>query len=158
MAKRLTNRNKKEAEPNWISIRTEYVTGKESLQEIAEKYGLSQSTIRKRSANESWVEQREQHRHNVGTLTAQKTAEKVSEVESEIIALKAKIRLKIWEEIERRMERETIEMESADLRRMVQNYCDMSNAEPSSENEAIKQVKEHGTLISAIQRAADNEL
>ena len=56
------------------------------------------------------------------------------------------------------MERETIEMESADLRRMVQNYCDMSNAEPSSENEAIKQVKEHGNLISAIQRAADNEL
>ena len=104
------------------------------------------------------MEQREQHRHNVGTLTAQKTAEKVSEVESEIIALKAKIRLKIWEEIERRMERETIEMESADLRRMVQNYCDMSNAEPSSENEAIKQVKEHGNLISAIQRAADNEL
>lgn len=117
---------------DWLAIKTEYVTGEASLQELAEKYGLSQSTIRKRSSSEKWVEQRDKYRNNVGTRIEQKTAEKISDTESEIAAIKSRTRLLIWAEIERRMGSPPEEMEGADFRRMVQNYCDMNNAEPDS--------------------------
>lgn len=121
---------------DWVAIKTEYVTGEDSLQELAQKYGISQSTLRKRSANESWVEQREEHRNNLGTLVEQKTAEKIAESESEIASLKSKARLKIWKEIERRMADDVSKMDNADLRRMVQNYCDMHSTEPEDSGPA----------------------
>lgn len=142
---------------DWVAIKTEYVTGKASLQELAGKYGLSQSTIRKRSASEQWVEQREEHRNNVETLTEQKTAEKIADAESEIAAIKARTRLLIWAEIERRMGKSTEELEGADFRRMVQNYCDMSNVEPeggvlidtAKEDELSKSLRELGKELES---------
>lgn len=38
----------------WRKIRLEYVKGKTTLRELAEKYSLSESTIRKRASNEGW--------------------------------------------------------------------------------------------------------
>ena len=90
------------------------------------------------------VEQREEHRNKVGTLTAQKAAERTSDVASEIATLKAKTRLTLWTEINRRMKELAPEMETADLRRMVQNYCDMISVEPGeaqAENKAKSEMQ-----------------
>ncbi|MEY8360036.1 hypothetical protein AALA99_13610 [Anaerotruncus colihominis] len=114
---------------DWLSIKTEYVTSGCDLPTLAQKYGVSYSTIRKRSSKEHWAEQREEHQNNLGTLVAQKTAEKISDIEADIAAVKAKTRLALWKEIGRRMQNGASELEGADLRRMVQNYCDMNNAE-----------------------------
>lgn len=139
---------------DWLEIKTEYVTGDLSLQKLSQKYGVAQSTIRKRSANEHWVEQREEHRNNVGTLTAQKSAEKIAETEAEISAVKSRARLKIWAEIERRILDPSQEMDGADFRRMVQNYCDMLGAEPkdTGDTDALKKAKE---LLEGIPSAID---
>lgn len=119
---------------DWLAIKTEYVTGGLSLQALATKYGVAFSTIRKRSASEHWVEHREEHRNNVGTLVEQKAVEKISEAESDIAAIEARTRLKIWEEIERRIGEASEEMEGTDFRRLVQNYCDMLGIESGGKN------------------------
>lgn len=139
---------------DWMEIKTEYITSDISLQELSRKYSVAQSTIRKRSANEHWVEQREEHRNNVGTLTAQKTAEKIAEAEAEISAVKSRARLKIWAEIERRILNPSEEMDGADFRRMVQNYCDMLGTEPkdTGDTDALKKAKE---LLEGIPSAID---
>ncbi len=124
---------------DWLSIKTEYVTSDCDLATLAKKYGVSNSTIRKRSAREHWAEQREEHRNKVGTLAEQKAAEKISDIEADIAAVKAKTRLALWEEIGRRMQNGASELEGADLRRMVQNYCDMNQAEP--EENVVDRVK-----------------
>lgn len=115
---------------DWLTIKTEYVTSNYDLPALAQKYGVSYSTIRKRSSKEHWKEQREEHRNSIGTLTEQKAAEKISDIESDIAAVKAKTRLALWEEIGRRIQDGASELESADLRRMVQNYCDLVGVEP----------------------------
>lgn len=117
---------------DWLSIKTEYVTTNCDLPTLAKKHGVSYSTIRKRSSKEHWSEQREEHRHNLGTLAAQKAAEKIADIEADIAAVKAKTRLALWSEIGRRMQDGASELEGADLRRMVQNYCDLVGVEPES--------------------------
>ena len=114
---------------DWLAIKTEYVTSNCDLPVLAQKYGVSYSTIRKKSSKEHWAEQRKEHRHNLGTLAAQKTAEKIADIESDIAAGKAKTRLALWREIGRRMQNDADKLEGAELRRMVQNFCDMNGTE-----------------------------
>ncbi len=114
---------------DWLSIKTEYVTSNCDLPTLAKKYAVSYSTIRKKSSKEHWAEQREEHRNKLSTLTAQKAAEKIANIEANIAAVKAKTRLALWEEIGRRMQDGASELEGAELRRMVQNYCDMNSTE-----------------------------
>lgn len=115
---------------------------------------MPHSTIRKRSASEHWVEQREEHRNKVGTLTAQKAAERTSDVASEIATLKAKTRLTLWTEINRRMKELAPEMETADLRRMVQNYCDMISVEPGEAQAENKAKSEMQALADILRHPA----
>lgn len=117
---------------DWLTIKTEYVTGEISQRKLAEKYGVSYSSLRGHAEREQWAQLREEHQRKTGEMTAQKTAEKVSDAESEIAAIKARARLKIWAEIERRVVEPSEEMDGSDFRRMVQNYCDMNNAEPDN--------------------------
>ena len=120
----------------WLAMRHEYVTGDVTLQQLADKYGLQGPTVRTRAAAEHWSEQKKKHQNTVSTLALQKQAEKASseiaEVEMQISSIKAKARLNIWTEIAKRIEEPADEMDGADFRRMVQNYCDMSAAEPDS--------------------------
>lgn len=121
---------------DWVAIKTEYVTGDISQRKLAEKYGVSLRAVANHAKAEEWAQQRKQHCDNVAMQVQQKSAEKISDAESEIAAIKARARLKIWAEIERRMGSPPDEMEGADFRRMVQNYCDMSNAEPDNSGPA----------------------
>ena len=139
---------------DWLSIKTEYVTSDCDLKALAQKYGVPHSNIRKRSASEHWVEQREEHRNKVGTLTAQKAAERTSDVASEIATLKAKTRLTLWTEINRRMKELAPEMETADLRRMVQNYCDMISVEPGEAQAENKAKSEMQALADILRHPA----
>ena len=43
---------------NWAKIKTEYITTETSYRKLAEKYKVSQSTLRKVAAREQWVELR----------------------------------------------------------------------------------------------------
>lgn len=61
---------------DWTEVRNAYITGKESLQKLAEKYGISLRTIKDRSRRENWVEERKNFRTKVALNTSQKTAKK----------------------------------------------------------------------------------
>ncbi len=49
----------------WEQIKTEYVTTNITTRKIAKKYGISYSTLAKRSAKEHWEAARERHRSSI---------------------------------------------------------------------------------------------
>lgn len=112
---------------DWLAIKTEYINGGISYRKLAEKYGVSQSTIRKRAAAEKWSETKTEQRNKIRTKTEQKTVEKISDALSDAaadeVSIKSRIRLKIYREIENRLNAE--EVDASDFRKLVQSYKDM---------------------------------
>lgn len=74
-----------ESVPDWVSIKTEYISTQISTRELAKKHGVSHSQVARRSAVEKWVEQRETLRNKTETLCIQKTAEAVSDLQADRI-------------------------------------------------------------------------
>ena len=64
------------ADADWLLIKMEYITTDLSLRALAEKHGVSRTTIGHRSKTEGWVEGRRQHRLKVETKTSEKIANK----------------------------------------------------------------------------------
>lgn len=60
---------------NWHKIRGEYVAGGVSQRALAEKYGVSFSTIQKKCQRENWTGAREAAKIKVAENVVQKTAE-----------------------------------------------------------------------------------
>ena len=108
---------------DWLKIKTEYINGDISYRDLAKKWGVPFPTLRDRAARESWKDAKEQQRNRVMMETSQKTADKISDNESEIASIKSRIRLKIYQELESRLN--AAEVEGSDFRRLVQSYKDM---------------------------------
>jgi len=109
---------------DWLKIKTEYINDTAtSYRNLAEKHGVSFGALRARAEKEQWVAQRETQQHKISMETAQKAAEKISDNESEIAAIKSRLRLKIFEQLEHRMDEEQVD--GNDFRRLVQSFKDM---------------------------------
>lgn len=67
---------------DWAAIKSEYVTGRESLQKLADKHKIPLRTIKDRCKKEKWVEGRNDFRAGV----VQKTAQKVMKKEAKRLA------------------------------------------------------------------------
>ena len=67
---------KKTERRDWGEIKNAYITGKESLNKLAERYGIPLRTIKDRSSKERWVEERKKFRTDVAQKASQKTAKK----------------------------------------------------------------------------------
>ncbi len=63
---------------DWDKIKTEYTTIKTTYKKLAEKYGVAESTIRKKAMKEKWTEKR----NKIGTKKEQKTIEIVTNVQA----------------------------------------------------------------------------
>lgn len=63
-------------ERDWGAIKNEYITGKESLQKLSEKYEIPLRTIKDRSRKEKWVEKRKKFRTDTVQKASQKTMKK----------------------------------------------------------------------------------
>jgi hypothetical protein len=59
---------------DWTKVKTEYVTGDESLRDIAKRIGAQLSTVGRQSAMGNWAKERNKFRTN----SARKTVEKVT--------------------------------------------------------------------------------
>lgn len=112
---------------DWLRIKTEYINGNISLRKLAEENAVSYSQMAKVAAAEQWNAQREQQRIKIESKTNRKSAEKISDNESEIASIKSRIRLKIYQELENRLNANGVD--GADFRRLVQNYKDMNEIE-----------------------------
>ena len=71
----------------WRKMRIEYVKGNTTYKKLAEKYGVSQSTIRKRASNEGWREKR----NKLDTKVEQKVLERVCDARAEEFMLIAHV-------------------------------------------------------------------
>lgn len=67
---------------DWHKIETEYVTTRISQRQLAEKYGVTQSTIYAHSKADGWVKKREEYLVSTKSMVVQKAQEKIlSDVE-----------------------------------------------------------------------------
>lgn len=112
---------------DWLRIKTEYINGGISYRKLAEKYDVSASALMQRASKEKWAKEREQQQSKTEAKTKQKAVEKISDNESEIASIKSRIRLKIYQELENRLNADGVD--GADFRRLVQNYKDMNEIE-----------------------------
>lgn len=71
---------------NWIKIRNDYINGRGSYRKLADKYGISATSISKRAKLEGWVEQREKQLRKNSAKIAQKTSDRIAEREANRVA------------------------------------------------------------------------
>lgn len=64
--------------PNWLKLQAEYARGGISQRKLAEKHGVSYSTLRDRAARDSWSVTRSNVRSKIGAKTEQKLADAVA--------------------------------------------------------------------------------
>ena len=62
----------------WEQIEAEYITTKISYRDLAEKYGISASTLMKRGTKYKWADKRKRYRQSVVTKAASKARNKES--------------------------------------------------------------------------------
>ena len=108
---------------DWLTIRNDYINGGGSYRQLAEKYGVPFDTLKQQARKNGWKKARDELRHKIATETPKKIAEKIIDAESEIAAIRARLRLKFLQEIERRTELE--ETDGMEFRRLVQSFKDM---------------------------------
>ena len=81
-------RKKKINEPeliDWAKVKAEYVSGTMSVAKLADRYGISVSSISKKCASEHWQELRKQNQSETASKIAEKiNTEKVKKTVSEI--------------------------------------------------------------------------
>ena len=68
------NKTKEQELIDWATVKAEYVSGTMSAAKLADRYGISVSSIRKKCASEHWQELRKQNQNK----TANKIAEKIN--------------------------------------------------------------------------------
>lgn len=64
----------KRKEPNWKKIEIEYITTDISQRKLAEKYGVSYNTIKRKSAVGGWVDKKNEHHRKVTAETLESIA------------------------------------------------------------------------------------
>lgn len=108
---------------DWLIIRNDYINGGGSYRQLAEKYKVPFSTLRDKATKGKWKKAKDEHWNNVVKETEQKTTEKIAESESEIASIRSRLRLKIMQQLETRLEIE--EVDGMEFRRLVQSFKDM---------------------------------
>lgn len=78
----------KKKKPNWEKIKAEYITTKTSYRKLAEKYGISLSTLEKRGKRENWQAEKEMIGGEIAVKTEAKLRQKLTEKISEKKAAK----------------------------------------------------------------------
>lgn len=119
---------------DWLKIKTEYINGNVTQRELAKKYGVTLRQISNHATAENWVTEREQFRDKISAEIQQETADKIVDAESEVLAIKSRLKLKMYQQIEKRME--TVDdLEGQEFRRLVQNYKDMCDIQDADDKQ-----------------------
>lgn len=85
---------------DWEKIETDYIVGKMTYAEIAQKYSISPQTVEKQGAKRKWVEKRRNFAGNVQKRARQKTADKKASREAEIYARSITLAEQLVEQME----------------------------------------------------------
>jgi len=64
---------------NWDEVREAYITGSESLRQIARRFGIAERQVMERSRTEKWVAQRQQFRSKTAAEARQRAADEAAD-------------------------------------------------------------------------------
>lgn len=64
---------------DWEKIKTEYVAGQDSYEQLARKYGMLKSQLARKASRDKWPEQRRAYRQSVASATIRKKRHRDSE-------------------------------------------------------------------------------
>ena len=137
---------------NWKKIRSEYIKGGTTYRALAEKYGVSPSSVEKRAAKEQWTATRENRLQETYQKIEEKTAEKIAENESDVAAIMSRIRLKLTQKIEEAVDK-LEEIDTGELRKLVQSFKDMSEARSGTEEEKTGVLND---ILDAVRGVSDD--
>ena len=137
---------------NWEKIKNEYINGGCTYQALADKYGVSFSTLEKKGRTEKWRELKAKQGEKIAEMVREKTAEKISDAESDVAAIMSRIRLKLTQKIERAVDNME-ELDTAELRKLVQSFKDMSEAKAGTEEEKTGVLND---ILDAVRGVSDD--
>lgn len=76
---------------DWIKIKNEYISTGTTTRKLAEKYGVSASSVMKKAAAEKWLSQREEQKSRIEAELKKKTASYVAASEADRISTLVRI-------------------------------------------------------------------
>lgn len=76
---------------DWIKIKNEYISTGTTTRKLAEKYGVSASSVMKKAAAEKWLSQREKQKSRIEAELKKKTASSVAASEADRISTLVRI-------------------------------------------------------------------
>ncbi|MBR1560811.1 MAG: hypothetical protein IJ646_11285 [Clostridia bacterium] len=82
--------------PNWKKIKAEYVRGGISQQKLADKYGVSISTIERRARLEKWTELRKAREGKAAEKLVEKTADIQADTAARLMQMQSEAALAIY--------------------------------------------------------------
>lgn len=85
---------------DWKKIKAEYIAGGTSYRRLAEKYGVSFNTLKRRAKEEQWYNLRSQKEHRTTTKIVESLSDKDAEKAVDIIDVTNKLLSKIAEVID----------------------------------------------------------
>jgi transposase-like protein len=85
---------------DWRRVKADYIAGGTSYRKLADKYGVSFNTLKKRATEEQWYELRQQKDHNVTTRLVNVVSEKEIQKAVDIIDVADKLLAKATELME----------------------------------------------------------
>ena len=151
---------------DWIKIKNEYINTSISQRKLAEKYGISVSTLTKRANKEKWQQEKETQCNKIETKVQQKTADKIvkSEVDriANILALGDKLSAKIDKAIGQ-LETAIVDGEEVDtgivdvrgLRSLVQSVKDLKDIVRTDDNG--DEIRKLDTILNGVDEIMDHE-
>lgn len=151
---------------DWIKIKNEYINTSISQRKLAEKYGISVSTLTKRANKEKWQQEKETQCNKIETKVQQKTADKIvkSEVDriANILALGDKLSAKIDKAIGQLetvlVDGEEVETGIVDvrgLRSLVQSVKDLKDIVRTDDNG--DEIRKLDAILNGVDEIMDHE-
>lgn len=111
---------------DWLKIKNDYINGLGSYRKLAEQYGASLDSIKKRAAAENWKAERTKCAPKLHQKVQEKTEEKISEALSDEAATKVRIRGKLIGLAENWIDAQGNRIrDPGDFRKMVQSCLDL---------------------------------
>lgn len=146
---KLTDKQKK---PDWMAIRNEYLTTGIAYRPLAEKYGVSLSTLSKRAKKEGWVKKRDKTCDKIETKVIQKTQDAIVDKELNRIEKIYLVSDKLLEKLDRAVDELDLHLVTNKTRTRVIEYKD-EKAIGKPTKEVIEDVEEILQLAGIVDRS-----
>lgn len=128
-------------EKDWSDAKTAYVTSGVSYRQIAEKYGVTESLIRKRGAKEKWVAARDMFYTDIEQKILNKAAKEEVKRYDKIVRVSNKALERIDQMIEKCNDAQGMRALIASLRDIKGIQCARSDAESREQEARIRKLE-----------------